>query len=493
MKPFFKVISLFLICIFLLTATACSSNDDAYIYFQLDEVPKTLDPQTAKTDIELLISQNLYEGLMRYNEKGELQHGVAKSYEKQGLTYTFTLRDNAKWKNGDKLTAHDFAFAFKRALSFDTQAPYASLLYCIKNGKEIASGDLVNLDLGVTAVNDKTLKIELIYDEPDFLKILAHPISMPCNEEFFVSCKGKYGLDTDFTLSNGSYRLAKWGKEIFGIRLYRNKEYTGDFYAKNAAVFISYNKDLTAAEALKQNDADIAFISSNEIDTLTQNGFKTAETQNTVWFLTLSPSLPEAIRKSFAMLAGGQVYASALTSGTTLANSVFPPSLNAGAGASGMITYNLDSAKSLYLSAIKHLPDKKLPEDLKLYYYDSGFSKNMVTSIVGHWQHHLGAYINIEAVSSPQLLESQLKEQSYYMAIFPVSANSVSAGEYLTKFGVNYTNGDLTAQQISLLSGYNRIPLAFESKTIAFSEDLSNVKMVNGLSIDMSFIVKEED
>ena len=493
MKPFFKVISLFLVSIILLMATACSNNDDAYIYFQLDEVPKTLDPQTAKTDIELLISQNLYEGLMRYDEKGELQYGVAKSYKKQGLTYTFTLRDDAKWKNGDKLTAHDFAFAFKRALSFDTQAPYASLLYCIKNGKEIASGDLINLNSGVTAVDDKTLKIELVYDDPDFLKILAHPIAMPCNEEFFVSCKGKYGLDTDFALSNGSYRLAKWGKEIFGIRLYRNKEYTGDFYAKNAAVFISYNKDLTAAETLKQNDADIAFVSSNEIDDLTQNGFKTVETQNTVWFLTLGASLPEPIRQSFAMLAGSEVYSPSLTSGVAPANSIFPPSLNTNAGASGMLAYNLENAKAIYTEAIKQLPDKKLPDDIKLYYYDNGFSKNMVTSIVGHWQHHLGAYINIEAVSSPQVLEAQLKEQSYYMAIFPVSANSVSASEYLAKFGIDYTIGDLTEQQISLLNGYSRIPLAFESKTVAFSESISNIKIVNGLSIDMSFIEKEED
>ncbi len=493
MKPLFKVISLFLCVILLFAATACSNTDDAYIYFQLDEVPKTLDPQIAKSDVELLISQNLYEGLMRYNEKGELQCGVAKEYKKQGLTYTFTLRDNAKWKNGEKLTAHDFAFAFKRALSFDTQAPYASLLYCIKNGKEIASGDLINLDLGVTAIDDKTLKIELIYDDPNFLGILAHPVAMPCNEEFFLSCKGKYGLDTDYSLSNGSYRLAKWGKEIFGIRLYRNKEYTGDFYAKNAAVFLSYSKDLTAVETLSQNDADIAFINSKDIDSLKQDGFKTVETQNTVWFLTLGTSLPEPIRKSFAMLASGEVYASSLTSGTTLANSVFPPSLNTGVGASGMLTYNLESAKSLYTDAIVQLPDKKLPDDIKLYYYDSGFSKNMATAIVGHWQHHLGAYVNIEAVSSPQVLEAQLKEQSYYMAIFPVSANSVSVSEYLAKFGIEYTVGDLTAQQTTLLNGYNRVPLAFESKTVAYSKNLSNVKTVNGLSIDMSFIVKEDD
>ncbi len=493
MKPFSKVISIFLCIILLLTVTACGNTDDAYIYFQLDETPQTLDPQTAKTDIELLISQNLYEGLMRYNEKGELQCGVAKSYEKQGLTYTFTLRQDAKWKDGTKLYAQDFEFAFKRALSFDTAAPYASLLYCIKNAKEIASGNSVNLDLGVSAIDDKTLKIELCYDDPNFLEILAHPISMPCNEEFFLSCKGKYGLDTDFTLSNGSYRLAKWGKEIFGIRLYRNKEYTGDFTAKNAAVFLSYNKDMTAAQTLSQNDADIAFVNSKDIDSLKQNGFKTAETQNTVWFLTLSSSLPPDIRHAFGMLSSGEVFSPSLTSGTTVANSVFPPSLEANAGATGMLTYDLENAKNLFTEAIKRLPDKKLPDDIKLYYYDSGFSKNMVTSIVGHWQNHLGAYINIEAVSSPQVLESQLKEQTYYMAIFPVSANSASAGEYLSKFGIDYTMGDLTTQQTALLNSFNRIPLAFESKTVAYSENLSKVKTVNGLSIDMSFIVKVED
>lgn len=492
MKPVFKVISLFLCVILMLVATACSNTDDAYIYFQLDETPQTLDPQTAKTDIELMISQNLYEGLMRFDQKGDLKCGVAKNYKKQGLTYTFTLRDDAKWKDGTRLTAHDFEFAFKRALSFDTAAPYASLLYCIKNAKEIASGDSINLDLGVTAVNDKTLKIELLYDDPAFLEILAHPISMPCNEEFFLSCKGKYGLDTDFTLSNGSYRLAKWGKEIFGIRLYRSKEYTGDFTAKNAAVFFSFNEGLTAAETLSQNDADIAFVNPKDIDSLRQTGFKMSETQNTVWFLTLSSSLPIEIRRAFGMLSSGEVFSASLTSGTSVANSVFPPSLNSGTVATGMLTYDLETAKTLYSEAIKRLPDKKLPDDIKLYYYDSGFSKNMVTSIVGHWQNHLGAYINIEAVSSPQVLESQLKEQSYYMAIFPVSANSSSAGEYLSKFGVNYTTGNLTAQQTTLLSNFNRIPLAFESKTVAFSESLSNVKTINGLSIDISFIIKKE-
>lgn len=493
MKLKLKFVSLFLAVILLLPITACSDADEAYIYFHLDEIPQTLDPQTAKSDIELLITQNLYEGLMRFNEKGELTYGVAKSYEKQDLTYTFTLKDNAKWKDGTKLTAYDFEYGFKRALSFDTAAPYASLLYSIKNGKEIASGDLIALELGVTALDDNTLKIELEYDDPDFLKILAHPIAMPCNEKFFLSCKGKYGLDTDFTLSNGSYRLAKWGKEIFGIRLYRSEEYVGDFKAKNSAVFISYNEELSSAQTLEQNDADIAFIKPTDIEALKQKGFKTNSIQNKIWFLTLSNNLPQNMRKAFTILANSQVYSGSLSSNMSPANSIFPPTLNTTVGATGLPAYDLENAIALYSAAIKKMPDKKLPDDIKLYYYDDGFSKNMVTSIVGHWQNHFGAFINIETVSAPSLLEPQLKAQSYYMAIFPVAVNSPSISEYLSKFGVDYTEGDLTQIQSSLLKDSNLVPLAFESKIVAYSKLLSNVNFQNGASVDFAFIVKEDD
>lgn len=493
MKPFFKIIAIILCIALFLPITACGNNNDAYIYFQLDETPYTLDPQTAKSDVELLISQNLYEGLMRFNEKDELVCGVAKNYQKQGLAYIFTLRDDAKWKDGTKLTAHDFEFAFKRALSFDTAAPYASLLYSIKNGKEIHSGDLIALDLGVKAVDDKTLKIELEYDDPDFLKILAHPITMPCNEEFFLSCKGKYGLETDCTLSNGSYRLVKWAKEIFGIRLYRSKEYNGDFIAKNAAVFISYNEELTAGQVLLQNDADIAFVKSNDINSLKQAEINTVGTQNTVWFLTVGNKLPKNIRKAFTILANSEIYSFTLENGVSPANSIFPPSLNTSVGSNGLPVYNLETAKALYTSEIKQLPDKKLPEDIKLYYYDNGFSKNMVTSIVGHWQNHLGAFINIESVSSPNVLEAQLIDQSYYMSIFPVTVNSPGITEYLSKFGIDYTEGDLTQIQTNLLSDSTLVPLAFENKTIAYSKLLSNVKFQNGTSLDFAFIEKAED
>ncbi len=492
MKSILKLISLILVLALMIPFTACSSTDGAYIYFQLDEVPTTLDPQTAKTDVELLITQNIYEGLMRFDQNGELICAVAQSYKKDGLTYTFKLRADAKWKSGEQITAKDFTFAFKRALTRTTNAPYASLLFPIKNAKAYYDGKADSF--GVTAIDDTTLKIELEYEQDNFLEILSYPVTMPCNEEFFDSAKGKYGLDTDFSLSNGSYRLAKWGKEIFGIRLYRHDKYNGPVKAKNAAIFLSYSDELSSAEVLKSNDADLAFVTTADIKPLTDNGFKTVQTENTVWFLTLSDGLTSPIRKAFSILASGEVFANNLQSGTAVATSIFPPSLNANVGATGILPYNLEAAKQLYSEEIVRLDGKKLPQDIKLYYYDNGFSKNMVTSIVGHWQNHLGAYINIEAVSSPSLLTTELKQQSYYMSVFPITAQNPSFSEYLSSFGVEYKNGDLRQVQLEILSKNNIVPLAYESQIIAHSSLLENVNVKQGGgALDIAFIVKNEE
>ena len=78
----------------------------------------------------------------------------------------------------------------------------------------------------------------------------------------------------DNILSNGSYKLSKWAKDIFGIRLYRNANYSGDFVAKNAAVFLSNNQELLPSEVLVDEDADMAFIDSHEIPTLKNLDFE---------------------------------------------------------------------------------------------------------------------------------------------------------------------------------------------------------------------------
>ena len=483
-----------IICIFVLFGiTGCDNTDKAYIYFNLPEKPQTLDPQIAESDAELLIVRNIYEGLLRKDKDGKIVCGVAENYQKDGLTYTFNLKKDAEWNNGEPLTAYDFVFGFKRAVLPETKSPFASRLFAVKNAKEINGSKQNPESLGVTAVDEHTLKIELSAEDEKFEETLTTPVCMPCNEEFFLESGGKYGMFKKNILSNGSYKLTKWATDIFGIRLYRDDNYKGDFKAKNAAVFLSQSQDKTSSEVLLADDADMAFIPANERQNLKDTDFKIESHDNICWFLTISNDIPSGIRKSFANLSSGEVFQKDLTDGYSVANSVFPPVLNSGVVASGMQIYDLDAAKALYSEEVKKLENKKFPA-VTLYYYNDGFSKKIVTDIVGHLQNNLGAFINIEEVSAPDVLESQLINQTYKMSIFPVSASSSETGEYLQKFGIKYNGQNLTDLQINLLKSNNIVPLMFQSTSLAYSKNLSNVRFEHGNgSLDFSFIIKKAD
>ena len=494
MKRILKAACLMLAAITVLLSAACGdSYQDAIIYFEIPEKPYTVDPQTASADSELAIVANIFEGLLRKNESGAIVGGASKSFEYNNLTYTFKLREDIVWSNKEPLTAEDFVFAFRRAVSPETKAAFASRLFPIENAKEIYEGKKSAETLGVSAPDSTTFIIKLSYEDEGFEEALTTSVAMPCNEKFFNESAGKYGLSAEHTISCGSYKLTKWNKESFGIRLYSNSLYTGTFPAKNSAVYITKDKDETPIERLIGGNADIAFIDSSLTDNAHANGLKTIDYENICWFLTISSDFSEDMRKSLAMLVGSQVYALDLKTGYTPADSVFPSVIKSDAGSSGMTLYNLEAAKALFSKEISKLDGKKFPSGVKLYYYDNSVIKPVITDIVGHWQNNLGAFVNIEAVDSAEKLISELKEQTLDMAVFPVRADSSDINEYLSNFGTTAEGKSGAEIQTGLLKSSNIIPIAFQNTTIAYSPALSDVftSFGNGY-IDFSFIVKTE-
>ncbi len=491
---FKKLALIFLaIVITIIPLSGCDKTADAYLYFELPALPSTLDPQVAESTSELLIVKNIYEGLMRKDKDGKVVCGVADSFEKSGKTYIFNIRDDAKWSNGDDVTADDFVFSLKRALDPNTKAPFATRLYCIKNAVSVHTGKLDSKNLGVTAKNKKTLEIELDYEDENFLENLTTSVALPCNRNFFNESSGKYGLFKDNIISNGSYRLTKWNKEVFGIRLYKNEEYTGKFEAKNAAVFLTCNNDETVTEKLKKNSIDLAFIDAAYDTEMKQSGFKTVNCQNICWVMTFGNDFSYDLRHSFIKLIGNEVYGENLPSGYSFATSLFPSIFNENVENAGVTLYDPEGAKALYKNEIAKLEDKKFPTDVTLYYYDNGFMKPIVTDIVGHWQNRLSAFINIEQVSSEDELLPQLKEQTLPIAVFPITAGSENKTEYLKHFGISYNNDSLSVIQTSLLESKHITPIAFQNTTLCCSPAIEEVYTVSGDGfVDFSLIVKNE-
>lgn len=176
-----------------------------------DTDPSTLDQQLTVTVAEARLFSDLYQGLVMEDAKGAIIPGVAKSWEvsPDGLTYTFKLRDNAKWSNGDPVTASDFVFTFQRFLDPQTAAPYANVLFPIKNAEAIATGKMPKEKLGVEALDEQTLKFTLGASTPYFVQLLSQSMAFPLNKKNVETYGKKFTAPENF-VSNGAYQLVSF-------------------------------------------------------------------------------------------------------------------------------------------------------------------------------------------------------------------------------------------------------------------------------------------
>ncbi|SFS20339.1 peptide ABC transporter substrate-binding protein [Yoonia litorea] len=187
------------------------ASDQTFTYRDLDESP-SIDPGIAEDSAGGDILRDLFEGLYNQDATGNLVPGVALSHDvsEDGMTYTFNLRDNAKWSNGDTVTAGDFEYAWKRAASPELASPYSWFieLMALENASEVIAGDVDPSELGVTAIDDTTLEVRLTQPLPYFPQMLTHFTTFPVHQatvEEFGSDWTKPGN----MVSNGAYVLTE--------------------------------------------------------------------------------------------------------------------------------------------------------------------------------------------------------------------------------------------------------------------------------------------
>jgi oligopeptide transport system substrate-binding protein len=173
--------------------------------------PGSLDPHKAQTLIESNILGELFEGLVTHNARDEIIPGVAASWtvDQTGTVYDFQLRPDAKWSNGDMVTPDDFVFAFRRLMAPTTGAPYANILYTLKNAEKINKGELPVEALGVRALDEHTLEIALEHPAPYFISQLTHFTAKPLHQ------KSLEAFGSDFVrpahmVTNGPFMLKEF-------------------------------------------------------------------------------------------------------------------------------------------------------------------------------------------------------------------------------------------------------------------------------------------
>ncbi|AXO94160.1 peptide ABC transporter substrate-binding protein [Bacillus anthracis] len=254
------------------------------------EIP-TMDTSKSTDTLGAQILGNTMEGLYRLDKDNKPIPAAAESSTKSedGKKYTFKLRKDAKWSNGDPVTAKDFVYGWQRLLDKNTAAEYAFIAFYIKNAEAINKGEKPLTDLGAKAVDDYTLEVELEKPVPYFLNLLAFPSYYPLNEKYVKEKGDKFGLEADTTLYNGPFVMASWKHEQ-GWQLKKNDKYWDNKTVKLEEINYSVVKEVaTKVNLYDTGSIDFTLLSGEFVDKYKSNKEEYGEySEASTFFLRLN-------------------------------------------------------------------------------------------------------------------------------------------------------------------------------------------------------------
>lgn len=238
----------------------------------LETPVESLDPQLATDGTSFEVIADYTDGLMQMDADGQAVEAVAERYvvSEDGITYTFYIREDAVWSNGTPVTAADFVFAWQRAVDPAVASEYAYMLSDIgqiKNAAEIIAGEKDKSELGVTALDDSTLQVELNVPVSYFLSLMYFPTFYPVNEAFFNSCADTFATSPETTLSNGAFLLDAYEPAATTFHLTKNEDYYNADNVKLAGLNYQVIQDSQQALMSYQTGAlDTTLVNGEQVD-----------------------------------------------------------------------------------------------------------------------------------------------------------------------------------------------------------------------------------
>ncbi len=232
----------------------------------------SLDPQVADDGTSFEVIASFTDGLKQMDANGGVIDALCASEEisEDGMTYTFKIRDDANWSNGDPVTAQDFVFGWQRAADPKTASEYAYMMSDIgqvKNAAAVIAGEKDVSELGVTAVDEKTLKVELEVPVSYFDQLLYFPTFYPVNQKFYESCGDSYATSPETVLSNGAFILKTYEPAATNFTLEKNPNYyNADSIKLDGLNYQVIKESQQALMSYQSGDLDIIQLSGDQVD-----------------------------------------------------------------------------------------------------------------------------------------------------------------------------------------------------------------------------------
>jgi oligopeptide transport system substrate-binding protein len=372
--------------------------------YNISAEPQYLDPGKATGIPEFTVILNLFDGLVRYDINNQIKPSIAEKWDisKDQTTYKFYLKKGVKWSNGEPVTAHDFEYSWKRALSPELGSEYAYQLWYLKNGEAYTSKKIIDPEqVGVKALDDYTLEVQLESPTPYFLSLLTFTTYLPVCKNV-VEKNPDWAKSKDTYISNGPFKMKDWIHSD-KIIVEKNPNYwDSDTVKIDEITFTMVESGTTELAMFESGQIDFAVnIPPVELDRLKAKGKVTIEPYiGTYYYLFNTTRLPfndKRVRKALTFAIDRKAIVENITKGGQKVALAFVPYGIQDAttdqdfrekGGEFFSDNNVQEAKALLADA--GYPDGKNFPKFKLLYNTSETHKSIAEAIQQMWKEKLG-------------------------------------------------------------------------------------------------------
>ncbi|GAF36098.1 peptide ABC transporter substrate-binding protein [Lentilactobacillus farraginis] len=324
------------------------------------------------------VLNNVDEGLFRLGKNSKIEPGIAKSYteSKDGKTYTFNLRKNAKWSNGDPVTAQDFVYSWRRTLNPKTSSQYGYLFSGIKNADKIQNSKAPVSSLGIKANGKYKLTVTLENRLPFFKLLMGFPVFFPQDAKAVQKYGSRYGTSANRQVYNGPFTLTKWTGSNLSWTLKKNPYYWDKKHVKLDQVKYSVIKDPTTGLNLyNQKKLDMNGLSNDQAKQYSKNKNIVTRKQSSSYYIAFNQKKKVfanlKIRQAISMAINRKVMVNKVVGGGAIQNTNFVSKGLAVSPTTGKdftsettipasMSYNLPKAKQLFKQGLAEEGRKSL-------------------------------------------------------------------------------------------------------------------------------------
>ncbi len=448
-----KWLSLLIVALFVLVLSACTANEEA------GKTPTETEPTTTKTDegkeepapeaekvlklnngneptsfdpsvgfdaVSWSALNNLMEGLVRLNKDHQAEEATAEKIDisEDGLTYTFTIRENAKWSNGDPVVAGDFVYGWLHMLNPETASPAAFLAYFIEGAEAYNNGEGAADAVAIKAVSEKVFEVKLAAPTEAFLNIITNPSFFPVNEKVATE-NPEWFTEAESFVGNGPFKLASWDHDV-SFTFEKNESYwDADTVKLDKVEWAMIDDSNTEYQMYSTGDLDVSGVPAELADQLKDDPELKNEDQAGLYFfrynVSMEPFTNKKIRQAFGMAVDQQEIVEFVTkNGEKPAEGFVPYGFKGPDGkefretAGKLIQHDAEKAKALLAEGMKEEGYTELPQ-VTLTYSTSDTHKKIAEALQSKFKEVLGVEVALQNVEA-SVFASEQKEFKYMLS-----------------------------------------------------------------------------